>query len=89
MSIWKTENGPCGKGMEIVFSALISLIVCAEMWLIIKTVNAKTQMITLQCQTKALNKGKVALEVHISLFPAFNMSLSDFLTQILFLHAVF
>lgn len=63
--IRKTENHPCGKGVEIVFSALISLIVCAEMWLIIRTVNAETQMITLLCQTKALNGRNVTLEVNI------------------------
>lgn len=70
IDIQKTENRPRGKGMEIVFSGLISLIVCAEMWLIIRTVNAETQMITFLCQTKALHGRNVALEVNI-LFMSF------------------
>lgn len=65
IDIRKTEDHPLGKGAEIVFSALISLIVCAEMGLIIRTINAETQMIMLLCQKNALNRLNLALELNI------------------------
>lgn len=84
---------PVERYLELYF-CLISLIVCAEMWLIISAVNGETQMIKLLCQTKALNGQKVALEVNI-FFVSFmhfiefvKLSLGSF-PQKVFLHAVF
>lgn len=62
-----TENSPMWKDVENCIFALISLIACAEMWLIISGFNGETQTIMLLFQGKALNRRKVALEVNIFL----------------------
>ncbi len=65
IDIRKTENRPHGKEDENVFSALISLTVCAEMWLIIRTVNAETHYVSVSDKSITWTKRGFKEEVNI------------------------